>query len=164
MSNFRIGHGYDIHKLVISKPLIICGVTIDSNMGAIGHSDGDVVYHAICDAILGALALGDIGTYFPSSDDKWKDANSIIFLQKVLSLMNSRGYIINNLDCTIILQKPHIAQYIDDMKKNIASICNINMNIISIKATTSDKIGSIGKGEGIASSAIILLKKDHDGN
>ena len=163
MSNFRIGHGYDIHQLVESHPLIICGVHIESPMGSIGHCDGDVGYHAICDAILGALALGDLGTYFPSSDDKWAGANSNIFIQEVLQLMTNEQYEINNIDCTIILQSPHINQYIQRMRKNIADACKIDINKISIKATTTDKLGSIGRGEGVGSSAIILLNKvNHD--
>jgi len=159
MSRFRIGHGYDVHQLVDSHPLIICGVTIESSVGSIGHSDGDVGYHAICDAILGALALGDLGTYFPSSDNKWTGANSNIFLQEVLRLMINEQYEISNIDCTIILQSPHINQYIQNMRKNIAEVCKIAINKISVKATTTDKLGSIGRGEGIGSSAIILLNK-----
>ena len=159
MSNFRIGHGYDIHQLVESHPLIICGVHIESPMGSIGHSDGDVGYHAICDAILGALALGDLGTHFPSSDNRWEDANSAIFLQEVLKLMIHAQYEISNIDCTIILQSPHINQYIKQMRENLAEACTIHINQVSIKATTTDKLGSIGRGEGVGSSAIILLKK-----
>ena len=123
MSNLRIGHGYDIHQLVESHPLIICGVHIESPMGSMGHSDGDVGYHAICDAILGALALGDLGTHFPSSDNQWENANSTIFLQEVLKLMMDAQYEISNIDCTIILQSPHINQYIKKMRENIAEAC-----------------------------------------
>ena len=163
MNNFRIGHGYDIHQLVDSHPLVICGVDIESPVGSIGHSDGDVGYHSICDAILGALALGDLGTYFPSSNKKWAGANSNIFLQEVLRLMINKQYEISNIDCTIILQHPHINQYIQNMRKNIAEACKIDINKISVKATTTDKIGAIGRGEGIGSSAIILLNKaSHD--
>ena len=162
MNNFRIGHGYDIHQLVDSHPLVICGVNIESSVGSVGHSDGDVGYHAICDAILGALALGDLGTYFPSSDNKWAGANSNIFLQEVLKLMIAEQYEIINIDCTIILEYPHINQYIQNMRKNIAHTCKININKISVKATTTDKIGSIGRGEGIGASAMILLNKVND--
>ena len=159
MNDFRIGHGYDVHQLVNSHPLVICGVDIESSLGSIGHSDGDVGYHAICDAILGALALGDLGTYFPSSDNKWAGANSNIFLQEVLILMANKQYEISNIDCTIILQYPHINKYIKNMRQNIAEACKININKISVKATTTDKLGAIGRGEGIGSSAIILLNK-----
>ena len=162
MTDYRIGHGYDIHKLMESQPLIICGVNIESPTGSLGHSDGDVGYHSICDAILGALALGDLGTYFPSSDKKWEDANSIVFIHKAIKLMNDEGYKINNIDCTIILESPHINKYIPEMKNNLSSTCEVNLDAISIKATTTDKLGSIGRGEGIASSTIILLTKDSD--
>ena len=160
MVDFRIGHGYDCHKLIKSTLLIICGVEIDSPVGSVGHSDGDVGYHAICDAILGALALGDLGTHFPSTDEKWAGANSEIFLKEILQLMNNKGYTINNLDCTIILQTPHINEYISKMKKHVSSVCGIDIGAVSIKATTTDKLGAIGREEGIASSAIVLLKKD----
>jgi len=160
--DFRIGHGYDAHQLVKSTPLIIHGVKIESSVGSLGYSDGDVGYHSICDAILGALSLGDLGTHFPSSDIQWKDADSIIFLDKVIKLMYNKGYQINNIDSTIVLQSPHINKYIVQMKRNLALACNIDINVISIKATTTDQLGAIGRGEGIASSTIILLK--HDSN
>ena len=159
MSYLRIGHGQDTHQLVNSLPLIICGVNIESSVGSLGHSDGDVGIHSICDAILGALALGDLGTYFPSSDSKWAGKESSFFLIHVLQLMNKKGYDINNIDCTIILQSPKLSMYINDMRKMVANICKIDIGIVSIKATTTDKIGSIGRGEGIAASAVVLLKK-----
>ena len=162
MNNFRIGHGYDVHQLIKSIPLIICGVNIESKFGSLGHSDGDIAYHSICDAILGALALGDLGTYFPSTDEKWAGANSEIFLKKILILMYDKGYVINNIDCTIILQKPSINKYILKMKKNLSSIFNLGISSISIKVTSTDKLGAIGRGEGIASSTIILLSKDNN--
>ena len=155
----RIGHGYDVHRLIESKPLIICGEKVESLVGSLGHSDGDVGIHAICDAILGALALGDLGTYFPSSNPKWKDADSRCFLEKVLEEMDSKGYDINNIDCTIILQSPHIGTYVAAMQKRIASYCRLDIKQVSVKATTTDKLGSIGRGEGIAASAIVLLNK-----
>jgi 2-C-methyl-D-erythritol 2,4-cyclodiphosphate synthase len=160
MSDFRIGYGYDVHKLVESIPLVICEIPVNSPKGSLGHSDGDVGLHVICDAILGALALGDLGTYFPSSDLKWKGADSRSFLDHVLRLMDCEGYSINNIDCTIILQSPHINKYIPKMRQNIADACHVNINQISVKATTTDKLGSIGREEGIAASAIVLLKKD----
>tara|TARA_X000001036_G_scaffold199011_2_gene187240 strand:+ start:3785 stop:4270 length:486 start_codon:yes stop_codon:yes gene_type:complete len=157
-SDFRIGHGYDVHQLVESIPLIICGVNIESLKGSLGHSDGDVGMHAICDAILGALALGDLGKYFPSNE-VLEGANSKDFLLEVLSLMANSQYEINNIDCTIILQTPHINQYIEKMRKNISEICHIDMDKVSVKATTTDKIGSIGRGEGVGASAVVLLGK-----
>tara|TARA_B100001250_G_C19420036_1_gene622821 strand:+ start:112 stop:600 length:489 start_codon:yes stop_codon:yes gene_type:complete len=157
--DIRIGHGYDIHQLVDSLPLIVCGIKIDSPKGSLGHSDGDVGIHAICDAILGALALGDLGTHFPSSDPKWAGQESSTFLTHILKLMDNEGYGINNIDCTIILQSPKLNTYIQSMRKMIAHICNIDINMVSIKATTTDKLGSIGNGEGIGSSSIVLLDK-----
>lgn len=158
MKDFRIGHGYDVHKLVESHPLILCGVTIDSPLGSLGHSDGDVGLHAICDAILGALALGDLGTHFPSTE-VLEGANSNGFLLEILDLMSTSQYEINNIDCTIILQTPHIGQYIQKMRKNISEVCEIDLDKVSVKATTTDKIGSIGRGEGIGASAVVLLGK-----
>ena len=155
--NIRIGHGYDVHQLVESEPLIICGVKINSSMGSLGHSDGDVAYHSICDAILGALSLGDLGTYFPSSDGLWEDADSIIFIRKVIDLMKNQQYKVNNIDITIILQHPSIKTKVLEMRQNIATACEIPIDAVSIKATTTDGIGSIGRGEGIAASTIVLL-------
>ena len=158
-SNLRIGHGYDVHQLVDSIPLIICGVTIDFSKGSLGHSDGDVGIHTICDAILGALALGDLGTHFPSSDSKWSGKDSSVFLMHVLKLMHNQGYDIQNIDCTIILQSPHLNTYIQSMRQVIADICKIDIGMVSIKATTTDKLGAIGQGKGIGASAIVLLGK-----
>ena len=157
--NLRIGHGYDVHQLVDSIPLIICGVTIDFSKGSLGHSDGDVGIHAICDAILGALALGDLGTHFPSSDSKWSGKDSSVFLMHVLKLMHNQGYDIQNIDCTIILQSPHLNTYIQSMRQVIADICKVDIGMVSIKATTTDKLGAIGQGKGIGASAIVLLGK-----
>lgn len=158
--DFRIGYGYDVHQLVKDKPLIICGINIESSVGSLGHSDGDVGIHSICDAILGALALGDLGTHFPSSDSKWENADSSAFLLRILHLMHDEGYKINNIDCTIMLQSPHINKYIQDMRRKLqAIISQLNFNQISVKATTTDKLGVVGRGEGIAASAIVLLKK-----
>ena len=162
MSDFKIGHGYDVHRLVSSTPLIICGVHIESPVGSLGHSDGDVGIHAICDAILGALAYGDLGTHFPSSDSEWEDTDSRCFLDKVLEEMNLRGYAINNIDCTIVLQSPHISTYVEAMRQRIADYCYLEINQVSVKATTTDKLGSIGRGEGIAASAIVLLNEVPD--
>ena len=160
--NIRIGHGYDVHRLVESEPLIICGEKIESPVGSLGHSDGDVGIHAICDAILGALAYGDLGTHFPSSNPEWKGTDSRCFLDKVLEEMNLRGYAINNIDCTIILQAPNISTYVEAMRQRIADYCYLDINQVSVKATTTDKLGSIGRGEGIAASAIVLLNEVSD--
>ena len=158
-TSFRIGNGVDVHPLVDGRKLILGGIHIEHNSGCEGHSDGDVGIHAICDAILGALALGDLGTHFPSSDSKWAGKDSSVFLMHVLELMHSQGYDINNIDCTIILQLPHINTYIQSMRQVIADICKVDISTVSIKATTTDKLGAIGQGQGIGASAIVLLDK-----
>jgi 2-C-methyl-D-erythritol 2,4-cyclodiphosphate synthase len=156
---FRIGSGIDSHKLEKDIPLIIGGVLIPFEKGSKGHSDGDVLFHAIVDAVLGALALGDIGDYFPSENSKWKDADSKLFMEDVCKLIEEKGYSIENVDITIILQKPVLKKYIMNMRNNTAFVLSVDLDQISIKATTTDKLGFIGKGEGIAAMASILLKK-----
>jgi len=156
---FRIGSGIDSHKLEKDIPLIIGGVLIPFEKGSKGHSDGDVLFHAIVDAVLGALALGDIGDYFPSENSKWKGADSKLFMEDVCKLIEEKGYSIENVDITIILQKPVLKKYIMNMRNNTAFALSVDLDQISIKATTTDKLGFIGKGEGIAAMASILLKK-----
>jgi 2-C-methyl-D-erythritol 2,4-cyclodiphosphate synthase len=155
--NIKVGHGIDIHQLKIGEPLYLGGVKIDSDLGIVGHSDGDIVIHAIVDAILGALAKGDIGTFFPSTNEKYKNISSIFFLEETLKLMTDLGFFINNIDINIVLQKPHINSYIFSIRKNLSNIININIDNISVKATTADKLGFIGKKEGIMSTATLLL-------
>jgi len=155
----RVGHGIDIHQLKDHIPLVLAGIKIDSCVGIDGHSDGDIVIHAVVDAILGALCKGDIGTYFPSSDIKWKNCDSSIFLNHVLKLMSKEDFKISNIDINIILEKPFLNKYILSMRKNLSTIIDIDYNCISIKATTSDKLGYIGKEEGVMSTATILLVK-----
>ena len=162
MMNSRIGQGVDVHKLDKGTPLIIGGVSIPSDKGSIGHSDGDVLYHAIVDACLGAMALGDIGQYFPSSDEKWKNMSSKHFMNEIYMLMNEKEYEICNIDSTIILQSPQINNHIKEMKKNISEIFSISINDISIKATTTDKLGFIGSGEGIAAMSIVIISKSNE--
>ena len=156
----RIGHGVDIHKLSPEIPLILGGINIPSALGSKGHSDGDVVIHSLVDAILGALALGDIGTFFPSDNKKYKNADSKIFLDFAFKKIKEKKYLINNIDINIILESPKINQYIDTMKNNLSKILSINSNDISIKATTADKLGFIGKQKGIMSTSTILIIKD----
>ena len=156
---YRIGNGIDSHRLEEGIPLIIGGVLIPSSKGSRGHSDGDVLFHSIVDAILGSLALGDIGKYFPSNNPEWKDVNSSIFLEQVYELMIKNGYIVENIDATIILQEPTLGPNILQMRKNIATILSADLNQISVKATTTDKLGFIGKGDGISATASVLLKK-----
>ena len=156
---YRIGNGIDAHKLVIDIPLIIGGVVVPFIKGSKGHSDGDVLIHSITDALLGALAMGDIGSHFDSNNPKWKNASSDIFLNYSYNIMKKEGYMVQNLDSTIILQEPIISNYILSIRENLASILNTNLNNISIKATTTDKMGFIGHGEGIASFSTIIIKK-----
>ena len=159
---YRIGQGIDVHQLDEGPPLIIGGISIPYNKGSIGHSDGDVLFHSIVDALLGALSLGDIGTYFPSNDLKWKDANSQIFLEYTYKILINKKFKIENIDTTIILQKPIINPYIKEMKENIKSLLSLNMDQISIKATTTDKLGFIGSSKGICViSNILLISNEH---
>jgi len=155
--NIRVGHGVDIHQLKDNIPLILAGINIKSNFGIVGHSDGDIVIHAVVDSILGALSKGDIGTFFPSSDNKWKNVNSSIFLDHTVILMKKENYKISNMDINIILEKPFLNNYILSMRKNLSSIMNIDYDLISIKATTSDKLGFIGNKEGIMATSTVLL-------
>ena len=153
----RIGQGVDAHQLVAGSPLIIGGVSIPYYRGSKGHSDGDVLYHAIVDAILGALSLGDIGLHFPSDDERWKDVKSWKFLEQAQYLMKEKGFVAVNIDATIIIQEPRLSSYIEKMRENIASILSISIDSVSVKATTTDHLGFTGSGEGIAAMAIALL-------
>lgn len=155
----RIGLGYDVHKLVEGRPLIIGGVNVPHEKGLLGHSDADVLIHAIMDGMLGALALGDIGKYFPDDDEKYKGADSMKLLQCVNELIEEKGYKINNIDSIIIAQSPKMAPHIEQMRKNIANILNTDIENISVKATTEEGLGFTGKKEGIASQSICLLIK-----
>ncbi len=153
----RIGQGYDVHRLVKGRKLILGGVDIPHTKGLLGHSDADVLVHAIMDALLGACALGDIGKHFPDNDPEYKNADSIELLKKVCELIKSSGYEINNIDSTIIAQNPKLAPYIDKMRENIAVACSININQISVKATTEEHLGFTGQEAGISASAICFL-------
>ena len=158
MSNFRIGHGYDVHKLEERKKFIIGGIEIDHDKGAVGHSDADVVIHVICDALLGALSLGDIGKHFPDTDNKYKGIDSKILLQKVMKLVKEEKYQISNVDVTILLQKPKLRNYIDSMRDTLSNIMEINKSQISIKATTTEGMGFVGREEGVAAHCVCILK------
>ncbi len=153
----RIGQGYDVHKLVEGRKLILGGVDIPYEKGLLGHSDADVLLHAIMDALLGAAALGDIGKHFPDNDASYKGISSIELLKKVSLLLKEKNYSIINVDSTIIAQKPKLASYIDDMRKNIAEALSIDIDKVSVKATTEEGLGFTGEGLGIASSAICLI-------
>ena len=154
----KSGIGYDIHKLALGEKLIIGGVKIKSELGSIGHSDGDVLIHAIVDSLLGALALGDIGQFFPSDDQKWKDKNSLFFLEFVSQKLESSDYKINHIDSIIVLEKPKLSNYINQMRTNISNKLNIDISQISVKATTADHLDSVGRSESIAAHAISTLE------
>lgn len=156
----RIGHGYDVHKLVENRKLILGGVEIPYEKGLLGHSDADVILHAIMDSLLGACALGDIGKHFPDSDSQYKDADSVELLKCVVKIIKDAGYKISNIDSTVVAQAPKLAGYIEKMRKNIAEACGIDVNQISVKATTEEKLGFTGSGEGISATAVCLLNGD----
>ena len=160
MSDFRIGHGYDVHKLVPGRRLVLGGVELPHSLGLLGHSDADVLIHAVMDAIIGALGEGDIGKHFPDTSDEFKDISSMNLLVRVRSLMESRGAKIQNIDSTLILQKPKVAPYIDKMKKNIAFALGCSETRVNVKATTEEKLGFTGREEGIAAHAVVLLEID----
>lgn len=157
--NFRIGFGYDVHKLAKGCKFCLGGIEIPYNKGTVGHSDGDVLIHAICDALLGAANLQDIGHHFPDTSDKYKGISSRILLEKTIYKINDKGYKIVNIDSTICLEEPKIKESIPEMKKILAGIINNKTENISIKATTSEKMGFIGKKEGIAAYAIVLINR-----
>lgn len=155
----RIGIGYDVHKLVGGRKLILGGIDITHEIGLDGHSDADVLVHAIMDSILGALSLGDIGKHFPDTDDAYKDIYSIALLEKVRESMEERGYVIGNLDSVIAAQRPKLASFIDDMRKCVANALKTDINNINIKATTTEKLGFEGREEGISAQAVCILVK-----
>lgn len=154
----RIGHGYDVHRLVEGRRLILGGVEIPYEMGLLGHSDADVLIHAIMDSFLGALALGDIGKHFPDNDMSFKDIDSMVLFSRVMELIREKGYHLSNLDATISAEKPKLAKYIPQMRENIAKVCGVETDRVSIKATTEEGLGL--KGEGIGATAVCLLMKD----
>ncbi|MEN9871258.1 MAG: hypothetical protein RLZZ171_2250 [Cyanobacteriota bacterium] len=155
--NIRIGNGYDIHQLVANRPLILGGVEISHSLGLLGHSDADVLTHAIMDALLGALGLGDIGHYFPPDDPKWKGANSIMLLKQVLSIIQSHGWQIGNIDSTIVAEQPKLKPYLKSMRSTLAEALALDLEQVSIKATTNERLGPVGREEGICAYAVVLL-------
>lgn len=157
MNDMRVGIGYDVHKLVADRDLILGGVRIDHEYGLLGHSDADVLIHAIMDALLGAAALGDIGKHFPDTDARYKGISSLKLLAHVGELLNNNGYTVGNIDSIIIAQAPKMALYIDKMRENIADTLKININSVSVKATTTEKLGVEGRCEGISAEAICIL-------
>ena len=160
MNDIRVGHGYDVHRLVSGRDLVIGGVKIDYEKGLLGHSDADVLLHAIMDAMLGALALGDIGKLFPDNDDRYLGADSLKLCSKVKEIVYGKGWRISNIDATVIAEAPKFAPYIDKMRSKIADTLGTDISRISIKATTEEKLGFTGSGEGIAAHAVCLLISD----
>lgn len=154
----RIGHGYDVHKLVEGRKCIIGGVDIPSNLGLLGHSDADVLLHAISDALLGAAALGDIGKHFPPSDNAFKDADSRKLLRQVVKLLDENGFKVGNVDSIVIAQKPKMAPFIEQMRKNIATDLGVDISFVSVKATTEEGLGFTGEGKGIAAHAVCIIE------
>lgn len=155
----RIGFGFDVHQLVGGRDLWLGGIRIPHSKGALGHSDADVLLHAICDALLGAAALGDIGFHFPDSDPAWKGTDSKVILSRVLLLILEKGYKIGNIDSTIALQNPRVSPYIRQMRESIAAVLNLPVDKISVKATTTEKLGFEGREEGISATAVVLLEE-----
>ena len=156
---FRIGHGYDVHKLCEGRELFLGGVKIPHTLGLLGHSDADVLLHALCDALIGAMSLGDIGRHFPDTDDRYKGISSLILLENVKNLMCEKGYSVGNCDITVVAQKPKLAQYIPEMRKNIATTLECDIDCINIKATTEENLGFTGRCEGISAHAVALIVK-----
>lgn len=153
----RIGHGYDVHRLVENRPLIIGGVSIDYDKGLDGHSDADVLLHAIMDALLGAAALGDIGKLFPDTDEQFRGADSRVLLREVIARVSDAGYVVSNIDATILAQAPKMRPHIDNMRANIAADCGVSLSDVNVKATTEEGLGFTGSGEGISAHAVCLL-------
>lgn len=160
----RIGNGYDVHRLVPDRDLIVGGVKIEHELGLLGHSDADVLLHAICDALLGACALGDIGKHFPDTDERYKGISSLILLENVRDKILESGYVVCNVDATIIAQRPKFRPYIDAMRENVAKALNVPLDVINIKATTEEGLGFTGKEEGIAASAVCLVESIYEGS
>lgn len=154
----RIGHGYDVHKLVEDRRLVLGGVDIPYEKGLLGHSDADVLLHAVSDALLGAAALGDIGKHFPDTDMAFKDADSRVLLRRVVELVKENGYKVGNIDCTIIAQRPKLKDYIEAMRVNIAYDCNIDVSCVNVKATTEEGLGFTGDGSGISAHAVCTIE------
>ncbi len=156
---FRIGYGNDIHRLETGKPLILGGVLIESDIGAVGHSDADCLTHAATDAILGALALGDIGQHFSDKDERWRGAESFVFLRFVVGLMKEKGFTVVNLDSTVSLETPRLRSFIEQMRENLANALEIEITQVSVKAKTGEKVDAVGKSEAVRAEAVVLLQK-----
>lgn len=159
MTDFRIGHGYDVHRFANGRKLVIGGVEIEYEMGLLGHSDADVLLHAICDALLGAAGLGDIGKHFPDSDPKYKGIDSRVLLRQTAELVKQKGYALSNLDCTVVAQAPKLAPYIEKMRENIALDLEVEADRVNVKATTEEGLGFTGEKLGVSAHAVALISK-----
>lgn len=159
MTDFRIGHGYDVHKLVPDRRLILGGVSIPYELGLLGHSDADVLTHAVMDALLGAMGLGDIGKHFPDTDERYRGIDSLKLAEQVAKLLAEQGYTVSNIDATVIAQRPKLASYIPTMRDKLADVFHIPSDRVNVKATTEEKMGFTGRGEGIAAHAVCLIVK-----
>ncbi len=155
---FRIGHSHDTHKLVSGRKLILGGVLIDYQLGSLGHSDGDVVYHVVSESIIGALGLGDLGTHFSDTNMKYKDYNSSLFVIETVRMMKEKGYYVNNIDITIFLEEPNLKNYKNQMRQNIAQLLEVDPEFVNVKATRGEELGFIGRKEGISAEAVVLLE------
>ncbi len=156
----RVGEGYDVHRLEVGRRLVLAGVEIDSDRGAVGHSDGDAATHALCDALLGAVAAGDIGTHFPPSDERWRDADSMLFLREVVGLLAERGAHVVHVDLTIVLERPRLAPYRDAMRNRLAEALGCTTDRVSVKAKTAEGLGAVGSGEAVESRAVATVRVD----
>lgn len=156
--SLRVGHGFDVHRLVAARPLLLAGVVVPHDRGLEGHSDGDCVLHAVCDALLGAAAAGDMGAHFPSTDARFKGAMSRVFVEGTLLIVRARGYEIENVDVTVVAQEPTLAPHLPAMRASLASLLGLSADAVSVKAKSTDRLGAIGRGEGIAAEAVALLR------
>ena len=162
--SYRVGQGFDAHRLVSGRPLRLGGVHVPYERGLEGHSDGDCLVHAVCDALLGAAAAGDMGEQFPSADPRWKDASGRVFLAEVRQLIASRGYVVANLDATVIAQEPKLAGHLPAMRQELAAALGVALDVVSVKAKSTDRLGALGRGEGIAAQAVALLRREAAGS
>ena len=159
MTDFRIGHGYDVHRLVPDRKLILGGVAIPYDLGLLGHSDADVLTHAVMDALIGAMGLGDIGKHFPDSDERYRGIDSLKLAERVAVLLRENGFTVSNIDATVVAQSPKLAPYLPQMKENLATVFSIPVQRVNVKATTEEHLGFTGSGEGIAAHAVCLISK-----
>lgn len=156
----RVGQGWDLHRLEAGRPLVLGGVTVPSDKGELGHSDGDVLLHAITDAVLGAAALGDIGRHFPPSDERWKGAASRLFLETALRLARDSGWELGNVDATVVLERPRLAPCMDSIRSSIASLCGLPLDAVSVKAKTSEGVNAVGQRQAVEAQAVVLIHRD----